>query len=56
MRQAADIQPDAEFLAHLGEVLWLLGRQSEAKQAWQQGLEQNKDNQLLLDTMSRFGQ
>jgi tetratricopeptide (TPR) repeat protein len=56
LRQAADIQPDAEFLAHLGEVLWLLGRQSEAKQMWQQGLEQGKDNQLLLDTMRRFGQ
>jgi tetratricopeptide (TPR) repeat protein len=56
LRQAADIQPDAEFLAHLGEVLWLMGRQSEAKQMWQQGLEQAKDNQLLLNTMRRFGQ
>ncbi len=55
LRQAAEVQPDAEFLAHLGEVLWKLGRQAEAKEVWQQGLQQTKDNQLLLKTMRRFG-
>ncbi|OUR65611.1 hypothetical protein A9Q79_01060 [Methylophaga sp. 42_25_T18] len=55
LRQAADVQPDAEFLAHLGEVLWQLGKREEAKQMWQKGLQQTKDNQLLLKTMRRFG-
>ena len=55
LRQAADVQPDAEFLAHLGEVLWQLGKQAEAKQVWQQGLQKTKDNQLLMKTMRRFG-
>ena len=55
LRQAADVQPDAEFLAHLGEVLWQIGKQEEAKQVWKKGLQQTKDNQLLLNTMRRFG-
>lgn len=56
LRQAADTQPDAEFLAHLGEVLWQLGKEDEAKKIWQQGLEGSKDNSLLIETMRRFGQ
>jgi tetratricopeptide (TPR) repeat protein len=56
LRQAAKIQPDAEFLAHLGEVLWQLGKHSEAKEVWQKGIENNKNNALLLKTMRRFGQ
>jgi tetratricopeptide (TPR) repeat protein len=56
LRQALEVQPDAEFIAHLGEVLWERGKQQEAKQIWQQGLEHDADNSLLLDTMRRYGQ
>lgn len=55
LRQAVEIQSDAEFLAHLGEVLWLLDKKAEAEEMWQQGLEQDENNKLLLNTMRRFG-
>jgi len=55
LRQAAEIQPDPEFVAHLGEVLWQLGKHAEAKKVWLQGMQQDKGNPLLLDTMRRFG-
>jgi len=56
LKQAVAIQNDAEFLAHLGEVLWQQDRHAEAKKVWQQGLEQDKDNELLHETMRRFGE
>lgn len=56
LKQAVAIQNDAEFLAHLGEVLWQQDRHAEAKKAWQQGIEQDKDNELLNETMRRFGE
>ncbi len=55
LRQAVDIQNDPEFLAHLGEVIWQQGKQREAQKVWQQGLELDEDNELLHDTMKRFG-
>lgn len=55
LREAVEIQPDVEFLAHLGEVLWELGKKQEARQVWQKGLEQDADNPLLLETMRRYG-
>jgi len=56
LKQAVDIQNDAEFLAHLGEVLWQQDKQTEAKKVWQQGLKQAPDNELLNETMRRFGE
>lgn len=55
LREAVEAQSDVEFIAHLGEVLWVQGKQQEAKQVWQQGLEQDADNRLLLETMRRYG-
>lgn len=56
LKQAIGLQDDVEFLAHLGEVLWQQGRHAKAKKIWQQGLKQTKDNELLNDTMRRFGE
>jgi len=56
LKQAVAIQPDPEFLAHLGEVLWQQGMHDEAKRVWQQGLKKASDDKLLNDTMRRFGQ
>lgn len=56
LREAVTVQPDVEFIAHLGEVLWERGKKQEAKQIWQQGIERDADNRLLLDTMRRYGQ
>lgn len=55
LREALQVQPDVEFIAHLGEVLWEKGRQEEAMQVWQQGLQQDAENPLLLKTMRRYG-
>lgn len=55
MKQAVAIQSDPEFLAHLGEILWQQGKYVEAKKAWNDGLKKDKNNKLILNTMSRFG-
>jgi len=56
LKQAVDLQSDAEFSAHLGEVLWVADKQSEAKRVWKQGLKEDQDNRLLNETLRRFGQ
>jgi tetratricopeptide (TPR) repeat protein len=53
--QAFDIKPEAEIAAHLGEVLWVLGRQNEAREVWQQGVILDSTNKTLVQTMQRFG-
>jgi tetratricopeptide (TPR) repeat protein len=54
LQQAFDDFPDHEVAAHLGEVLWKLDRNSEAKRIWQQGLEQEPDSPIIADTLKRF--
>jgi tetratricopeptide (TPR) repeat protein len=47
-------RPDAEIAAHLGEVLWQLGRRAEALKIWQEGMKKSPDNETLQKTMRRF--
>lgn len=47
--------PNAEVAAHLGEVLWSLGREEEAKAIWQQGMQEDNSDKVLLETRKRFG-
>lgn len=56
LRQAHSVQSDAEFGAHLGEVLWLQGKKREAKAVWQEALENSEDNKVLQETLKRFNQ
>jgi len=56
LKQAVELQDDVEFIAHLGEVLWQQGKHAEAKRIWQQGVKQTQDNDLLNETMRRFGE
>jgi tetratricopeptide (TPR) repeat protein len=56
LEKAVAIQPDVEFIAHLGEVYWKKGEQEKAKEIWQRGLKLNAENSLLINTMRRFGQ
>jgi len=51
-------QSDAnpEIAAHLGEVLWQLGRVEEAREIWREGLGREPANEALLETMARFGE
>ena len=46
--------PDHEVAAHLGEVLWKLGRTEEAKKIWAQGLESRPDSPVIKETMQRL--
>lgn len=54
LRQAHAIQPDAEFGAHLGEVLWKQGKQQEAREVWNDALEKDADNKVLQETVRRL--
>ncbi|MEO1888759.1 MAG: hypothetical protein ABGX33_02430 [Cycloclasticus sp.] len=46
--------PEGEIAAHLGEALWALGRQMEAKAVWQHALEKDKSNRYLIEVMNRL--
>lgn len=55
LRQAYDIEPQAEIAAHLGEVLWQMGRRDEAREVWRNGADLDGGNAVLQKTMQRFG-
>jgi tetratricopeptide (TPR) repeat protein len=54
LQQAFNAFPDHEVAAHLGEVLWQLKRNSEAKSVWQKGLEQKPNSSIIKETLQRF--
>ncbi|MDE2605445.1 MAG: tetratricopeptide repeat protein [Burkholderiales bacterium] len=47
-------RPDPEIAAHLGEVLWTLGRTEQAQGVWREGLARSPDNETLRDTLKRL--
>ena len=47
-------RPDAEIAAHLGEVLWVMGKRREAAIIWREGLLLKADNETLQETLQRF--
>lgn len=47
--------PDPEVAAHLGEVLWMKGRQDEAIATWRRAWDTENPNYTLERTMQRFG-
>jgi len=54
LRKALARFDDSEIAAHLGEVLWVSGRQEEARQVWQNGLKKSPGDPLLKKVMQRF--
>ncbi len=54
LRRAYGGRPDAEIGAHLGEVLWVMGRRDEADRVWQEALKTAPDNETLLKTIKRL--
>ncbi len=54
LQRAYAIRPDPEIAAHLGEVLWALGRRDEAKKTWQEALKANPGNEVLAEVIKRF--
>jgi tetratricopeptide (TPR) repeat protein len=45
---------DGDIAAHLGEVLWQMGRQDEAQRIWAEASALDADNHLLKSTRHRF--
>jgi predicted negative regulator of RcsB-dependent stress response len=43
-----------EIAAHLGEVLWVAGDQSEANQVWEEALELAPESEILKNVIQRF--
>ncbi|MFC3530895.1 tetratricopeptide repeat protein [Vogesella facilis] len=46
--------PDAEVAAHLGEVLWALGRKDEARSVWGEAGKRAPDDPVLKETLDRL--
>ncbi|MEC5206191.1 tetratricopeptide (TPR) repeat protein [Vogesella perlucida] len=45
---------DPEVAAHLGEVLWSLGRKDEARAVWDKARQQDPDHPVLTETLNRL--
>lgn len=53
LQRAYSKQQENEIAAHLAEVLWMLGRQEEAKKLFNQSIKQSPDDEYLLDFQRR---
>ena len=55
LRRAFALQKDAEIGAHLGEVLWVLGKREEARKYFEQAREIDPDNRALQRALEKTG-
>jgi len=56
LRRAMELNDDPEIAAHLGEVLWVMGKKDAAREVWDTALKSTPDDKRLLDVMKRFEQ
>jgi len=54
LKRALSQMPDGEIAAHLGEVLWSLGRRDEAWSTWEEALARDPENKHLQKVMGRY--
>jgi len=54
LRRAWTLDRNPEIAAHLGEVLWIIGEQDAARSIWLEGLEVDRENPVLLETLRRM--
>jgi len=54
LNQAYGIRADPEIAAHIGEVLWSLGRKDEARQTWDKARKEHPANETLAETIRRL--
>ena len=54
LNAAYAVRPDPEIAAHLGEVLWSMGRRDEAEKTWREASQKNPGNDVLAATIKRF--
>lgn len=55
LQGAFDAKRDAEIGAHLGEVLWHMGRREAAVAIWREAQQLAPENDTLLETLKRLG-
>lgn len=54
LQKAFGLRADPEIAAHLGEVLWMLGRRDEAARVWKDAAKANPDNPVLANVIKKF--
>lgn len=54
LKKSFTLDPNDEVAAHLGEVLWSVGKRSEANAIWQQGLRLKTDSKIIAATRKRL--
>ena len=55
LREAYNIEPDAEIVAHLIEVLWVDGRHDEARELWVKSIKKYPDDHRILELSDKLG-
>jgi tetratricopeptide (TPR) repeat protein len=55
LRRAYTLQKDPEIGAHLGEVLWVMGRKEEARRYFEEARELDPDNRSLQRALEKTG-
>lgn len=54
LRDAYAAEPNAEIGAHLGEILWMLGDQDEARRIWQEAIKVTPNDPVIQETLNRL--
>ncbi len=54
LRRAYAVFPDAEVASHVGEVLWMMGREQEAVEVWRGAIENKPDSDLIKEVVDRL--
>lgn len=54
LQKAFGLRADPEIAAHLGEVLWSMGRRDEATKTWRDAAKTSPDNEVLLGVIKKF--
>ncbi|KAF1699891.1 hypothetical protein CSC68_13585 [Pseudoxanthomonas suwonensis] len=55
LRRAWGLMKDPEIAAHLGEVLWTLGRRADARRYFEEARALDPENRALLRALEQFG-
>jgi tetratricopeptide (TPR) repeat protein len=54
LQRAFALRQDPEIAAHLGEVLWVIGRREEARQTWRDAEKAHPGNEALAEVIRRI--
>jgi tetratricopeptide (TPR) repeat protein len=54
LKKAMELMPDPEIAAHIGEVEWSLGNRNAALKIWQDSLQKNPKNHIIMETIERL--